>query len=100
MSDEKRLSISTAVISVHVVKVDGHKMTKATFRQIPVVALDKWPGDMSCLGWVNEGKDHKWLLHSKDGKLFRTNIARWETTYPDGSKVPTADRLRQLFIAT
>lgn len=32
---QKDLTISTVSVEIHVLRVDGHKMTKATFNQIP-----------------------------------------------------------------
>lgn len=54
-SEIKNLSISTASITINVVKVDGHKMTKATFNQIPYLP-DRYidAEDFVILGWVND----------------------------------------------
>ena len=50
---EKTLSIHTVSVEIRVVRVDGHKMTLATFRQIPEV---DYSGAKYCghkfLGWV------------------------------------------------
>ena len=80
------------------VQVDGHKMTKATFRQILWRTLDEWPGDDNVLGWVNDGE--KILIWTKEGRLYRSNFESWVGTRNDGTEVFLSEVFEQLFIAT
>lgn len=68
---EKNLTIKTATVEIKVIRVDGHKMTKATFNQIAcdnVVKSDQ----VNILGYVrNPGF---WILWSREGKLKKCNI--------------------------
>ncbi len=65
---QKDLTISTASVEIHVLRVDGHKMTKATFSQIPLVDRSElFLGDFYeefCAGsWIGEADG----IHFKDG---------------------------------
>jgi hypothetical protein len=108
----KNLEIKTATIDIHVVRVDGHKMTKATFRQIPVTRLEaeEFPPDNQILGWVlddatefyyefNKSKQrtarHPWLLFKHKEKLVRMDVAGWTR---GGS--PLSEFYCQIYIAT
>lgn len=76
MPAEQTLSIKTATIEIKVVRVDGHKMTKATFRQIPTdneIVIEK---DKQVLGWVNENGNTV-ILFTHDNKIWRRTICRW-----------------------
>jgi hypothetical protein len=78
----KNLEIKTAVIEVKVIRVDGHKMTKAVFRQIPIddpfTTETEDNGQsrivlLSCadvLGWVNDGNEI-WWLYTQGGSIFK-----------------------------
>lgn len=101
MEDKKlqNLTISSATITIKVVRVDKHKMTKATFKQIqerhiPIRELINM-GKNNILGWVLDYNNwqKKYCLYSYNGKLFRSDIGG------PGEKNFT-DRFDQLFIAT
>jgi hypothetical protein len=97
---EKALSIETVAVEIRVIRVDGHKMTLATFRQIPQRDFfdDEWD-KYEWLGWIkaptpresyskDEGKydpDGRWVLFGFDGTLYR-NIwsLRFENEPPCG----------------
>jgi len=98
MNSKKNLSIATATITIRVVQVDGHKMTKATFRQIQNIRLEKWPGNEKILGWVND--DGPNIIFVEDGKLLRASITNWHQKLADGTQIPMSESLEQLFIAT
>lgn len=84
------LVIKTLGISIHVVRVDGHKMTKAAWRQIEVddpfnvkderiILLD----GCEIHGWVND--DGIWWLYSDHGKLYRYKFIRSDVATSDYS---------------
>lgn len=98
MHEYQDLSIATATITIKVIQVAGHKMTKATFRQIQYRKLEIWPGDATVLGWVND--DGPKLLWVKQGKMYRSCIQGWISTTEDGTKTPVTEYFDQLFIAT
>lgn len=85
----------TGAITVSVLRIDGRRMTKAVFRQIPMVKLREWPTHY--LGWALDG--HPWLLWSDDGRLVRSDIDGWGRTRPDGTRDHATDRIRQLYLA-
>jgi hypothetical protein len=82
--NRKDLSIKTATITIKVIQVDGHKMTKATFNQIPRFDIERY-GDVEddylnyeyvidcdklhILGYVNLGNGNKEILASIDGDI-------------------------------
>lgn len=103
------LTIGTATITIKVIQVSGHKMTKATWRQITISDWNEVSyqllSDIDVLGWVRDGDDSDtniWLLWTDNGSLYRgwkevdcTHLVqatkaqkKWETEFP------------QLFIAT
>jgi hypothetical protein len=104
----KALSIETVQVEICVVRVDGHKMTIATFRQIPEVCYWQAKETHQPLGWVQApapwpeqsyvGKDvppmnpqgHWILCVSPEGTLQK---APW----PDLKKAPSG---KQLYMAT
>ncbi len=110
MNNVTQLKIKKANVSIHVVRVDNHKMTKATFRQIPIFRLAEknkelddfhivhFPDSVDILGWVND--NGKWLLFQTDGELCRADIKGWNATGVDGVKRPVYDYYQQLYIAT
>jgi len=73
----QNLSITTKTISIKVIQIDGHKMTKATFDQIPIQNKEKDIEDydnIELLGWVNDNRLNKknsiydkfWVLYVDD----------------------------------
>lgn len=98
MYEHKNLSIATVAITIKVVQVNGHKMTKATFRQIQCRHLQEWPGDENIIGWVKDRVPQ--IIWTENGKLFRASVENWETTLKNGTRIPVTERLEQLFIAT
>lgn len=73
------LEITTATIEIKVIRVDGHKMTKATFRQIEVeheIGTGKEIEHDSILGWVND--DGFWIIYSRAGKLYKRNVTKFK----------------------
>lgn len=104
------LTIGTATITIKVIQVSGHKMTKATWRQIQVSEWDEAKFDLGLydiqvLGWVKDGDNEDtniWLLWTDGGELYRgwcqlgcNHLSKatalqgeWKSTY------------QQLFIAT
>lgn len=84
----------TGAITVRVLQVDGKKMTKSFFRQIPPVHLEKWPARY--LGWVQDRGP--WLLWAdQNGRLKRSNISRWRTERGTGD--PVTDIFPQLYLS-
>jgi len=96
---QKNLSISTATITISVVKVDGHKMTKSTFRQIQTKELIEWPKSEDILGWVRDD-DIRYILFTENGKLLKARVGTWGYTNAEGIRVSGSERYTQLFIAT
>jgi hypothetical protein len=78
----KNLEIKTATIEIKVVRVDGHKMTKATFRQIQ-------PGDGGIdegfiLGWVNDDGDTA-VIFNDCGVIRKRYVSCWSNgSYASG----------------
>jgi hypothetical protein len=70
----KNLEIKTATIEIKVVRVDGHKMTKATFRQIQGGGgqID----EASILGWVNDDGDTS-VLFNDNGAIRRRYVKKY-----------------------
>jgi len=104
--EENRLSITKVDITINVVKVGNHKMTKATFRQIPKIKLTpcrdgpppQWftpfPTEDKILGWVYENQ--YWLLFSLGGKIMKANdLEQWTI-----GGTPATEKLTQVYIAT
>lgn len=96
MHEQKNLSIATATVSIKVIHVDGHKMTKATFRQIKPCIISEWPKNI--LGLVMD--DGPYILWTKNGKMFRSLVKGWGRTNADGVWEPVTEYIEQLFIAT
>lgn len=81
----KILEIKTATIEIKVIRVDGHKMTKATFRQIQNDS-DTEIDEESILGWVNDD-GYIVVLWNMDGTPRKRSItsAYWLNDL-DGSR--------------
>ena len=106
---KKTIEIRTAAVEIKVVKVDGHKMTKATFRQVRNIAA--YIGDSSeidsqmVLGWVFDDNDH-WFLIEKDGVLGKCRVKKGFHSYLGRCPVDqdhldfVRSNFAQLFIAT
>ena len=111
MNEISPLSIKSATVEIKVLKVDGHKMTKAVFRQINektifqvnhlYVDLDFGellfpPGLMEqVLGYVMDV--YCYILWHRDGLLFKQKISqRMESDLFYSVK----EKITQLFIAT
>lgn len=102
------LTIGTATITIRVIQVSGHKMTKATWMQIR--EADWTPEDMQVapievLGWIkygNEEDTNTWLLWSDNGHL-RKGWKQYDASFI-GEAVELQriwrSRYDQLFIAT
>jgi hypothetical protein len=76
----KALEIKTATIEIKVVRVDGHKMTKATFRQIQHDTTSEVSIE-SILGWVSD--DGVFIIWGDDGKVFRRRVGGWNMVAHD-----------------
>ena len=104
MTEIKDLSITSATFTVKVLRVDNHKMTKATFRQIRVKNIDSWPDSEYILGYVND-ENTPWLLYMHDELLWKCSVWDWRHKYtpPDGEPEWGSrcfEDYDQLFIAT
>jgi|18_taG_2_1085343.scaffolds.fasta_scaffold09225_5 hypothetical protein len=77
MSEIKDLSITSATFTVKVLRVDNHKMTKATFRQIRVKEFELWPENKYILGYVMD-EDAPWLLYMCDNLLWKCPVWDWQ----------------------
>jgi hypothetical protein len=94
MNTQHNLSISTVSIEIKVVQIAGHKMTKATFRQMPymypfryrefdstedpvliegVNILGKVWDDVWYLFFEAEGEPFTAKVHTKDAEWLRTH---------------------------
>ncbi len=105
-----KLSIKKLNVTINVIRVGGQKMTKALFRQIPLIEVV--PDDMASeikkesafdsnyisdmdlntcklLGWVND-TNRKWLVFYFKGELFRTRL----------DQLITQVEIEQVYIAT
>jgi len=89
MKPSQQLAIKTVAVEIKVVQVDGHKMTKATFRQIQT---DRYRNEDSLFGWVDD--EYYWLLFAREGRLFRYRL--------DEPKIirEVLKRYDQIYIAT
>ncbi len=92
----KKLEIATKTITIKVIQVDGHKMTKATFDQIPIGGYNSKD---EMLGWVQDNRlkpecycEKVWILYinSLNNKLEKYKCS-------DNGITKTLD---QLYIAT
>ena len=104
MTEIKDLTITSATFTVKVLRVDNHKMTKATFRQIREKEIISWPDRECILGYVMDDKT-PWLLYMYDNLLWKCAVYKWrhKIHYPDdveewGSQC--FEDYDQLFIAT
>lgn len=66
--ETKNLTIKAATITIKIIQVNNHKMTKATFRQIH--ETNKFDL-LSVIGWVNDSGSFYALLND-NGKLKRS----------------------------
>jgi len=100
MTEIKDLTITSATFTVKVLRVDNHKMTKATFRQIREKEIKSWPNSEYILGYVMDDKT-PWLLYMYDNFLWKCSVYNWrykisETEYG----LQCFEDYDQLFIAT
>jgi len=103
------LEIKTATIEIHVIRVDGHKMTKATFRQIQTDDNSEINED-DILGWVDD--DVHYLVWNMNGSIkkrsqaslsYRGQYKKLPLRKLDGVEFTMGDikaNFPQLFIAT
>lgn len=72
----KTLEIKTATIEIKVIRVDGHKMTKATFNQIQEGGgnID----ESNVLGWVKDNGTA--VLWNDKGTIRRRYVMRFAST--------------------
>ncbi len=97
MSDSsKKLEIATKTITIKVIQVDGHKMTKATFDQIPIGGYNSKD---EMLGWVQDNRlnrntyyDFIWILYINS---LNNKLEKYKCT--DNGITTSLD---QLYIAT
>jgi len=95
---KKNLTIQTATIEIKVIRVDNHKMTKATFRQIEEKRKNFSVQDI--LGWVTDnGKIY--VVGNEDGCIKKVRISE----VVKGGERKKAEaivkaKFDQLFIAT
>lgn len=118
MHNRKALEIKTATITIKVVKLDGHKMTKATYEQIPldddadkdlilgIIKDGKDPCGLDVLGWVNRRKGPDEILVSDNGNIerlaFKIDYGGWKGCVPTSSGFwdSIKSRIDQIYIAT
>lgn len=93
----KTIDVHRGTVTVCVLRLDGKRMTRAMFRQIPVVKLESWPDRYSVLGWVNDDRG-PWAIWSRDGQLVRSDIHGWGRAGADGRREPVTDYLRQVYL--
>jgi hypothetical protein len=102
----KSLEIKTATIEIKVVRVDGHKMTKATFRQIEHDTSEQVSMD-DILGWVAD--EYIYILWGSSGKIKKRRIRDYDlngerfgsnTNAPYNLICHIKNNCDQLFIAT
>jgi Iap family predicted aminopeptidase len=74
MAENTGLEIRTATVSIKVIRVDGHKMTKATFRQI-IIDDDGEIAEENIIGWVNDDNAVV-VLFTIDGELRKRTMRR------------------------
>ena len=112
MNEIKDLSITSATFTVKVLRVDNHKMTKATFRQIREKEIVFWPDRKYILGYVMD-ENTPWLLYMYDNLLWKWKVYDWHYQIPSSDEYtdPELDEYTewrgkvfedydQLFIAT
>jgi hypothetical protein len=94
------LTIGTATITIKVIQVSGHKMTKATFRQIHYMDYRNIPSDAEILGHIID--DGVYLLLISNGGLFRVGHDLKDRDYQASRKLNQQWKTEfpQLFIAT
>ena len=106
MTEIKDLSITSATFTVKVLRVDNHKMTKATFRQIreKEIILGSWPHREYILGYVMDG-NIPWLMYMSNKLLWKCSVQEWRFKMNAPDKKTEWGRqcfedYDQLFIAT
>ena len=68
----KKLSIETASITIQVVKLDGHKLTKATFNQFQIRGFDEnYLSGKFILGWVYDPPKYNYIVFEDDGEIYK-----------------------------
>ena len=87
------LEIKTATIEIHVIRVDGHKMTKATFKQIPHDQESNITFS-SILGWVWD--DIPYVVWNVNGTIKKRSYS----FISDSCMEEIKQEFPQLFIAT
>ena len=116
----KKLEIATKTITIKVIQVDGHKMTKSTFDQIPIhrdynnlfqgfntkgfiefhdeKALSHISFSLNIFGWVSHKNTltngTRWILFIDNDKLLKFNCKG------DLFNICGFNKLDQLYIAT
>ena len=88
--------VHRGTVTVCVLRIDGQRLSRALFRQIPAVVLETWPAWHDILGWVSFDGD-RWLVWSDDGRLVRSDVRDWRFR-DKGTEVPVTDRVRQVYL--
>lgn len=109
--------IKKVSVEVKVIRIGGHKMTKATYHQIPMKTLVPIPsyfgpyerledGEVYApeteyfLGWVNDSGSEISIFTDEKGGLFRASIRNWRELDSENNWVYLKDSLDQIYIAT
>lgn len=74
---EKKLSISTALVTIHMIQVDGKKMTKAVFNQIQHESPFTWEGETyydQILGFIHASEWEDFVIWTRAGELRKTSM--------------------------
>lgn len=119
MTEYKNLSIATATITIKVIQVDGHKMTKATYNQITKKQLSLYQdaglgysyvlnmNPRRILGWVRNSYGIEMLFLDSRNSLCRHLISEsmglylaYEHRPGEKACINFFDIIQQLFIAT
>ena len=89
--------VHQGTVTVCVLRLDGQRLNRALFKQIPVVRLEYWPQWHDILGWANYDGD-PWLLWSDPGRLVRSDVGGWRFTLEDATEIPVTDRVKQVYL--
>lgn len=84
-------------VCVLVLHIDGKKVTKSMFEQIPVIELEKWPDNY--FGWV-QYKETPWLIWLDGYRLVRSNVKYWYWTRSGSGEweTPATEGMAQIYI--
>ncbi len=106
-TDGRKIEPKDATVTIRTLNMDGRRLTRAIFNQIPVARLEQWPPKR--FGWVmgpgttwteRKAVATRWLVYVDErGRLARANVTNWTTTDREtGETTPATDDETQIYI--